>query len=88
MTGANEPSAADREHDCTAALKHLHIFLDGECGASIEQVIIRHLHACLPCEQRTDFERELRIIIAAKCKDVAPSGLLERILSRLHHRGE
>jgi anti-sigma factor (TIGR02949 family) len=85
MTGANERPSATSARDCGTALNELHRFLDGECGAMVERVIIRHLHECPPCEHRADFERELRIMIAVKCKDVAPSGLLNRILERLQH---
>jgi hypothetical protein len=30
-----------------------------------------------------DFEREVRAILARRCKDAAPSGLLDRIVDRL-----
>ncbi|MPZ89067.1 MAG: mycothiol system anti-sigma-R factor [Nitriliruptorales bacterium] len=79
MTGANDDHAAAGETDCHAALKDLQFFLDGECGAAVQRLIIQHLHDCPPCEHRADFERELRVFIAMKCKDVAPSGLLDRI---------
>ncbi len=73
------------EDDCHAALTDLQVFLDGECGAALERAILAHLHNCAPCVHRADFERELRVIVATKCKDVAPSGLLDRVLVQLRH---
>lgn len=72
--------------DCHAALSDLQTFLDGECGAALERAILAHLHSCQPCLHRADFERELRIIVATKCRDIAPSGLLDRVMLRLQHR--
>lgn len=71
------------DDECHAALSDLQVFLDGECGAALERAILTHLKRCSPCVHRADFERELRVIIATKCKDAAPSGLLERVLVRL-----
>jgi anti-sigma factor (TIGR02949 family) len=71
--------------DCHAAATELQTFLDGECGAALERAIIAHLDRCPGCVHRADFERELRVVIATKCRDVAPSGLLERVMIRLTH---
>jgi mycothiol system anti-sigma-R factor len=71
--------------ECHAASSELQTFLDGECGAALERAIVAHLERCEGCEHRADFERELRVVIATKCRDVAPSGLLERIKIRLAH---
>jgi mycothiol system anti-sigma-R factor len=71
--------------DCHAALADLQVYLDGECGAALERAILAHLERCEPCVHRADFERELRVIVATKCRDVAPSGLLDRVLVRLRH---
>lgn len=71
--------------NCHAAVSDLQVFLDGECGAALERAILAHLDSCSGCERRADFERELRVVVATKCKDVAPSGLLERIMIALRH---
>ncbi|MGH3664573.1 MAG: mycothiol system anti-sigma-R factor [Egibacteraceae bacterium] len=70
--------------DCDKVLHELEIYLDGECGEAVESVVQRHLRDCPPCLDRADFERELRAMVAAKCRDCAPPGLLDRVLSRLH----
>jgi anti-sigma factor (TIGR02949 family) len=68
---------------CREALRALQTYVDGECGRSLESVISRHLEDCSPCLDRVDFEREVRAILARRCKDAAPSGLLDRIVDRL-----
>lgn len=70
-------------HQCREALYELQVFLDGECGAVLEQAIAVHLRECRPCFARADFERELRAIIAASCRERAPEGLLDRVVLRL-----
>lgn len=68
---------------CREVLSDLQRFLDQECPGDMEAVIARHLAACPPCLDRADFERELRAIVAAKCRDRAPVGLVQRITLRL-----
>jgi mycothiol system anti-sigma-R factor len=69
--------------ECREALQRLQTYLDGECEASLEVAIRRHLDDCPPCLGRADFERELRAIIARRCKDVAPQGLIDRVIASL-----
>lgn len=71
---------------CREVLAELDVFLDGECGESLEVAVRQHLGECSPCLERADFQRELRALIASKCKDAAPSGLLDRILDSLANR--
>ncbi|HVL98703.1 MAG TPA: mycothiol system anti-sigma-R factor [Egibacteraceae bacterium] len=71
---------------CWEVLAELDVYLDGECGPSFEEAVRRHLDACSPCLDRADFQRELRALIAAKCKDAAPSGLLDRVIDSLTKR--
>lgn len=73
---------------CREVLTQLEVFLDGECGPSMELVVREHLVECSPCLDRADFQRELRAMIAAKCTDVAPAGLLERVRRALRDQGE
>jgi anti-sigma factor (TIGR02949 family) len=71
-------------HDeCREVLHNLQTFLDGECPESLERALRIHLRLCPPCIDRADFERELRVIIASRCRDAAPSGLLDRIVDHL-----
>ncbi len=79
-----EPRPAVRTaHQCREALYELQVFLDGECGVTLEQAITVHLEECRPCFERAGFERELRAIVAASCRERAPEGLLDRVVLRL-----
>ena len=71
---------------CREVLAELDVFLDGECSGDLEEAVRRHLGECPPCVDRADFQRELRALIASKCTDAAPSGLLDRILDSLTAR--
>lgn len=68
---------------CRDVLAELDVYLDGECGPSLEEVVRRHLGECSPCLDRADFKIALRALIAAKCRDAAPSGLVDRLIDNL-----
>ena len=72
------------DDECREALERLHVYLDGECPQEIEQEIQTHLGDCSPCLDRADFERELRALIARRCKDAAPQGLIDRVLGSFY----
>jgi anti-sigma factor (TIGR02949 family) len=46
-------------------------------------VVQAHLQLCPPCLDRADFERHLRALVASRCREKAPPGLLERVLTVL-----
>jgi anti-sigma factor (TIGR02949 family) len=69
--------------DCGEVLTRLERYLDGECPAEVEQLVRGHLLDCPPCFDRADFQREVRELIAAKCREKAPPALLARVLARL-----
>lgn len=69
--------------NCAEVLKELDVFLDGECADDLEASVRRHLGDCPPCMDRAGFERGLRDLIASKCRDAAPSGLVDRIIDGL-----
>ena len=64
---------------CQDVLEDLERFLDRECPQDMEAVIAHHLAACPPCGDRAEFERQLRAIVASKCRDQAPAHLVQRI---------
>ncbi|WP_370327820.1 mycothiol system anti-sigma-R factor [Euzebya sp.] len=68
---------------CDALLERLETYLDGECPVDVEAVVAQHLEDCPPCLDRADFERKIRDLIAAKCRDAAPPGLVDAIRQRL-----
>ncbi len=64
---------------CREVLEDLDRFLDHECPHDMEAWIAHHLAACPPCGDRAEFERQLRAIVATKCRDHAPADLVARI---------
>ncbi len=71
------------DDDCRQVLRELEMFLDGEDSAELHKAIERHLTGCSPCMSRAEFQREVRLLIASKCTDCAPPGLLERVQANL-----
>jgi mycothiol system anti-sigma-R factor len=76
------------DESCREILTRLETYLDRECSASTESAIQAHLQDCPPCLRHADFRRELRVLIAARCKDAAPTGLLERVQVSLLDPGD
>jgi mycothiol system anti-sigma-R factor len=64
---------------CADAMQRLYWYLDGELDDARRQVIRRHLDECLPCLEAFDFEAELRVLIASRCREQVPQSLRLRI---------
>ena len=73
------------DDDCRSVLRELQLFLDGEGAEELQRAMGRHLNDCPPCFDRAEFQREVRALIATKCTDHAPPGLIERVQARLWH---
>src|SRR5665811_1381807 len=71
------------DDECREVLEDLQAFLDAECVPDLEQSIRIHLRECSPCLNRADFQVELKALIASKCSERAPSGLVEKVLGSL-----
>ena len=69
--------------DCGQTVERLYQFIDGELTDERRHQIERHLDECSPCLQAVGFERELRIVIANRCKDRVPEELRQRIRAAL-----
>jgi mycothiol system anti-sigma-R factor len=69
----------EHEVDCNETLHRLYTYLDGELTEERRTEIKRHLDECPPCFDAFDFEAELRVVIAQRCKDRVPDSLLERV---------
>jgi mycothiol system anti-sigma-R factor len=65
--------------DCKETLHRLYIYLDGELTDDRRAEIKRHLDECPPCYEAFDFEADLRMVIAQRCKDRVPDNLRERV---------
>ena len=68
---------------CRQVLHELQVYLDGECADELTAVLSRHLQDCPPCFDRAEFQAELKRIVASKCTDCAPPGLMERVKAYL-----
>jgi len=75
------PGAVD--FDCQEAIHTLYTFLDGELTDDRRMDIQRHLRECSPCLEAFDFEAELKIVIARKCRDQVPDSLRVRVARAL-----
>ena len=64
---------------CLDALRRLYTYLDGELDDTRRLAIQRHLDECPPCLGAFDFEAELRVVIASKCREQVPNSLQTRI---------
>jgi mycothiol system anti-sigma-R factor len=69
--------------DCQEAIQTLYYFLDGELTEDRRKDIQHHLEACSPCLEAFDFEAELKIVIARKCRDQVPTALRDRVARAL-----
>ncbi|HUO47393.1 MAG TPA: mycothiol system anti-sigma-R factor [Acidimicrobiales bacterium] len=65
--------------DCSESIERLYSYLDGELTDERRAAIARHLDDCPPCGDAFDFESELRVVIASRCKDRVPEQLRDRI---------
>ncbi|HLI02096.1 MAG TPA: mycothiol system anti-sigma-R factor [Acidimicrobiales bacterium] len=78
--GAEDPTGGS---ECQEALDTLYHFLDGELTATKRQDIQRHLDKCSSCLEAFDFEAELKVLIARRCKDTVPDSLRSRIAAAI-----
>jgi len=77
--GGYEPPQGPYYEPCQEAIATLYTFLDGELTVERRLEIQRHLEECSPCLEAFDFEAELKIVIARKCRDSVPPSLLDRV---------
>lgn len=69
--------------ECREALDTLYGFLDGELTEARRVQIRRHLDDCLPCLEAFDFEAELKLVVARRCRDEVPESLRIRVAMAL-----
>ena len=71
------------DSDCAEAIHRLYHFIDGELNDANRHAIQRHLDDCSPCLEAFDFEAELRVVIANRCKEEVPPALRARIAAAI-----
>jgi mycothiol system anti-sigma-R factor len=75
------------KRECTEAVEVLYHFLDGELTTERRLLIQRHLDDCPPCLDAFDFEAELRLTIAQKCREHVPETLRLRVARVIRELG-
>ena len=74
--------------DCQEAIHIIYHYLDGELTDDRRHEIQAHLDDCMPCLEAYDFEAELRMVIARKCRDEVPDTLRLRRAEALRIEGQ
>ncbi|MHB1536016.1 MAG: mycothiol system anti-sigma-R factor [Acidimicrobiales bacterium] len=69
--------------ECQEALDTLYHYLDGELTPEKRYQIQHHLDECSPCLEAFDFEAELKVVIARRCRDQVPESLRLRVAQAL-----
>ncbi|MGI8685159.1 MAG: mycothiol system anti-sigma-R factor [Acidimicrobiales bacterium] len=75
------------QHRCAVAVERLYHFLDRELDDASMADVQRHLDDCLPCLEAFDFEAELRLVIARKCRVEVPEMVRIRIWKAIQSAG-
>ncbi len=73
---------------CREALEVLYRYLDGELDDERRRVIGYHLERCSPCLEAFDFEAELKVVIAHRCRESVPESLRLRVAEALAEASE
>jgi mycothiol system anti-sigma-R factor len=81
-------TSGESQVNCNETIEILYHYLDGELTEERRIVIKRHLDDCPPCLHAFDFEAELRVVIADRCKDRVPDSLRQRIHDALQAERE
>ena len=74
---------AEDKGDCIESVHLLYHYLDGELTQERRVLIRQHLDDCPPCGQAFDFEAELRVVIAQKCRDQISPEHVDRVRKAL-----
>jgi len=83
MDQNDTPAADGDEPECREALDTLYHFLDGELTVERREAIQLHLDRCSPCLEAFDFEAELKVLVARRCRDQVPDSLRTRVAEAL-----
>jgi mycothiol system anti-sigma-R factor len=74
--------------ECREALDVLYHYLDGELDEQRRSTIRYHLERCSPCLEAFDFEAELKVVIAQRCRESVPESLRSRVADALARASE
>lgn len=68
---------------CREALDTLYSYLDGELTEQRRHDITSHLDRCSSCLEAFDFEAELKVVVARRCREQVPEHLRLRVARAL-----
>ncbi|MEO8329681.1 MAG: mycothiol system anti-sigma-R factor [Candidatus Nanopelagicales bacterium] len=69
--------------DCGDVLEAVYLYLDGELDGEALEEIRQHLDDCSPCLREYGIEREVKVLIARSCGEVAPASLHGAVVDRI-----
>ena len=73
----------EHEVDCGDVVEAVYLYLDGELDRESIDHIRRHLDECSPCLREYGIEREVKLLIARCCNEVAPDALRQSVIERI-----
>ncbi|MDA8062929.1 MAG: mycothiol system anti-sigma-R factor [Actinomycetota bacterium] len=80
---ATEAGSGAHGSGCREALDVLYHYLDGELDEERRAVIHYHLERCSPCLEAFDFEAELKLVVAQRCRESVPESLRDRVAAAI-----
>ena len=69
--------------DCGDVIEAVYLYLDGELDADSLDHIRQHLDECSPCLREYGIEREVKVLIARSCSEVAPPALRSSVVEQI-----
>jgi mycothiol system anti-sigma-R factor len=73
---------------CFETWELLYHYIDDELTDERRVWITRHLDDCPPCGEAFEFESELRLVIAARCRERVPDSLRQRVAEAIQRMQE
>ncbi len=73
---------------CFETWELLYQYIDGELTEERRVVISRHLDDCPPCGDAYEFEAELRMVVAERCRERVPDTLRRRVADAIERMQE
>ncbi len=82
MTDAHLPDPVEGCR-CEELLEHLFEYVDSEMNDQDRERLHRHLTECPTCQEATDAETKIRLLLRRSCREVAPNTLRMRVITQI-----
>ncbi len=69
--------------ECNDLLQELDHLLHGELHGERAEALRHHLNDCPPCFESADFQAQLKLLIASRCREEVPESLRQKVLGFL-----